>query len=91
MKQLLFTLALLAAVAVSACKHQYWTIVPGNDADTVAVVDNEPGPVKPEPAQPQPAQPEPVKPEPNQPDPEPQPEPVAPKEIIFVLGIDGMD
>ena len=89
MKQLLFTLALLAAVAVSACKHQYWTIVPGNEADTVAVVDNEP--VKPEPVQPEPVKPEPVTPEPNQPDPKPVPEPVAPKEIIFVLGIDGMD
>ncbi len=87
MKQLVFTLALLAAVAVSACKHQYWTIVPGNDADTVAVVDK-PDDTDPKP---EPVKPEPVKPEPNQPDPEPEPEPVAPKEIIFVLGIDGMD
>ncbi|MCC7509476.1 MAG: hypothetical protein IT464_08885 [Planctomycetes bacterium] len=30
-----------------------------------------------------------VEPQPD--DPEPEPEPQAPKEIIFVLGIDGMD
>lgn len=81
MRQLLFMLAVLAAVAVGACKHQYWTIVPGSEADTVAVVDKQPEPVAPEPA----------KPEPSQPDPKPVPEPIAPKEIIFVLGIDGMD
>ena len=88
MKQLLFTLALLAAAMVSACKHQYWTFVPDNETDTVAVVDNESDN---EPVKPGPVQPEPVKPEPSQPEPKPEPEPVAPKEIIFVLGIDGMD
>jgi len=76
MKLLALILALLSITAFG-CKHQYWTMVSSEEGETVAVVD----------------QPENTEPEIKQPEPEPEPdvEPPTPKQIIFILGIDGMD
>ena len=68
------------ALAAFGCKHEYWTFVPGDEGETVAVVD------KPEP-EPEVKEPEVKEPEVK----EPEVEPPTPKEIIFILGIDGMD
>ena len=75
MKKTAFVIALFGLV-LFGCKHQYWTIIDSDEGETVAVVD----------------QPEP-KPEVVQPEPESEPEvtPPTPKQIIFILGVDGMD
>ena len=75
MKRIAFIIALLG-VAITGCQSQYWTFLPDAENDTVAVVD-----------QPEP-EPEPPVIEPVEKPPEPA---VTPKQVIFVLGIDGMD
>lgn len=73
-------LAIIAALAISlcGCKHQYWTITESPESEPIPAAD--------QPA-PQPEKP----PEVQQPEPEAEPEPQPAKEVIFVLGIDGMD
>jgi hypothetical protein len=66
----------LLVLALAGCKHEYWTIVPDDGGRTVAVSEPTPEP------QPTP-EPEPTT--------EPQVEPPTPKQVIFILGIDGMD
>lgn len=75
MKALIPLLA-FAALLSFGCKHQYWTMVDSGGGETAAIVD-------------QPL-PEPEVTDP-QPEPEPEVEPQAPKQIIFILGINGMD
>lgn len=70
----------LAALALAGCKHQYWSITDSAGAEPIPATDQpEPQPDKP---------PEVTQPEAE---PEPVPEPQPAKEVIFVLGIDGMD
>lgn len=75
----------LAIVAVFAlglcgCKHQYWTITDSPETEPVAAAD-QPAPQSEKP-------PEVTQPEPE---PGPAPEPQPAKQVLFVLGIDGMD
>ncbi|MBK8207421.1 MAG: hypothetical protein IPK87_11640 [Planctomycetes bacterium] len=65
----------LATLVLAGCKSQYW-VWAEKDEPIIAANDT-------------PENAPPVEPAPDQP--EPEPEPQAPKEIIFVLGIDGMD
>ncbi|MBZ0137599.1 MAG: hypothetical protein K8I27_14630 [Planctomycetes bacterium] len=66
----------IAALLVLGCKHQYWTMVSSDEGNTVAVAD----------------QPEVTEPAVDEPETtEPEVKPPTPKQIIFTLGIDGMD
>ncbi len=81
MKRLWLCCVIMLMLATSACKETYWTFLNRGGGEVARVnepVVPEPQPVKPEP---QPAKPEPA----------PSPDPVTPKDIIYVLGIDGMD
>jgi hypothetical protein len=80
MKRFAFILALLS-IAAFGCKQQFWTFLPQQEDETIAVSEppkEEPrtGPPKIEPA------PEPI---------DPKVEPETPKQVILILGIDGMD
>jgi hypothetical protein len=77
MKKLACILVLFA-LAATGCKQQYW-IFNNTEPEVVAVVDTRPD-----------------APQPEAPDPEPEPdkpvvEPETPKEVIYILGINGMD
>lgn len=78
MKKLALVIA-ACGLFLFGCKHQYWTMVDSGGGQSVAVAETTP---EPEVKDPEVAEPE-VK--------EPEVEPPTPKEIIFILGIDGMD
>ena len=82
--RILALLVVTLALVSFGCKHEHWTLLPSQADDTVAVVDNEPAPQVEN--EPQPEQPV----EPEQPA-EPEPPAETAKEIIFILGVDGMD
>lgn len=78
MKKFALMLALIA-LAAAGCKQQYW-IFNTTEPEVVSVVDTRPD------------APQPEAPDPEQPDPEkPVVEPETPKEVIYILGINGMD
>jgi hypothetical protein len=79
MKRLAFILSLLS-IAAFGCKQQFWTFLPQPEDETIAVSE----PPKNEPTEPPKIEPAP------EPD-EPKVEPETPKQVILVLGIDGMD
>jgi outer membrane biosynthesis protein TonB len=84
----LIPILLLSLIALAGCKSNQWTFSKswgGGESQPTS-----------EPAKPEPAIPEPAKPaiptEPTKPVVEVKPEQVeAPKDVIFVLGINGMD
>ena len=76
MKKLALTIAVFGLFMLG-CQHQYWTITESEESETVTVSETTP--------EPEVEQPE------VEPEPEPEVEPPTPKEIIFILGVDGMD
>lgn len=75
----LLPILLLVLVASAGCKGTQWTFSKNWGGGQPASNAPQPEP-KPEP-----------KPEPAPDKPQPKPEPESPKDVIFVLGIDGMD
>lgn len=84
MKRFWLSCAVLLLLATSACKETYWTFVSRGGGE-IARAD-QPANVPPPPVNPPAPEPAPAKPEPATPA-----QPVTPKDIIYVLGIDGMD
>lgn len=75
-----FAILILLVLGLAGCKHEYWTITESPESEPIPAAD--------QPA-PQPDKPPEVKQPEPEPEPEPKPQPA--KEVIFVLGIDGMD